>query len=335
MSTLGTTALTLTDWMKRIDPDGQIRESAFADLLFEENEILEDMLLKEGNLPTGHQGTIITGYPSSTWRKFNYGVAQSKGQTVQVTDTCGMLEQYGEVDEDLAALNGNTNEFMLSENRMHISSINKDLATALFYSDTDADPEKILGFAPRYYDVLSSTNYGTNNVINMGGTGSDLASMWLICWGENTIHGIFPKGSKAGLRVDNLGIETKTLADGSMLRVHRMHYQWKIGLHVKNWKYAVRIANIESAISATGSTTNGLAAANLMLWAKNKIPNLKGVRPVFYCNGDIKTQFDILAMNKTNCFYTKDDPFGQPVTYFFGIPIKRCDALLSTESALA
>ena len=54
MATLSTTQLTLADWAKRIDPEGKV-ETKIAEILNQTNEILEDAVFIEGNLPTGHR----------------------------------------------------------------------------------------------------------------------------------------------------------------------------------------------------------------------------------------------------------------------------------------
>src|SRR3546814_20593769 len=66
---------------KRQDPDGSV--SASAELLSQDNEILEDMPYVEGNLTTGHRATIRTGLPTATWRKLNAGIPTSKSRTNQ------------------------------------------------------------------------------------------------------------------------------------------------------------------------------------------------------------------------------------------------------------
>ena len=49
MATLSSTALTLADWAKRVDDD--YKTAAIVELLSQSNEILDDMLIVEGNLP--------------------------------------------------------------------------------------------------------------------------------------------------------------------------------------------------------------------------------------------------------------------------------------------
>jgi hypothetical protein len=334
MATIGTPALTLVDWGKRIDPNGSVAK--ITELLAETNEILDDMPWVEGNLPTGHRTTVRTSLPAATWRKLNYGVQPTKSLTAQVDDTCGMLEAYAEVDKSLADLNGNTAEFRLTEDRAFLEAMNQEFCDILIYGDTDVTPEKFLGLTPRYYDLITSTN---NNVFSAGGSGSstDLSSIWLVVWGPNTVHGIFPKGSKAGISSQDLGEQTlyDSASPAGRYQGYRTHYKWDCGLCVRDWRYIVRISNIEVAIATTGFTSNSLTSVNLLLQALNRIPSLKMGKPVFYCNREIKTQFDILASNKSNSFYMKESPFGQMVTHFMGVPIKRVDSILSTEATVS
>ena len=51
MSALAASHPTLLDLAKRLDPDGKI--DVIAEILTQENPILEDMNFVEGNLPTG------------------------------------------------------------------------------------------------------------------------------------------------------------------------------------------------------------------------------------------------------------------------------------------
>ena len=113
MATLSNSNLTLADWAKRTDPDGRI--PVIAELLSQSNEILEDCVFKEGNLPTGERVVIRTGLPTVYWRALNQGIPSTKSTTAQVDEACGMLEARSEVDKDLAMLNGNTAQFRLSE----------------------------------------------------------------------------------------------------------------------------------------------------------------------------------------------------------------------------
>lgn len=319
------TAKTLAEWAQMLDPDGSI--ATIAEVMNQTNEILDDALYVEGNLPTGHRTTVRSDVPSGTWRKLNYGVTPTKSKTVQVTDTTGMLEQYSEVDKDLADLNGNSAEFRLAEDRPFIEGMNQDLATTLFYGDTGTHPERFLGLSPRY-DALGSPSKPGNNyldqVISAGGS-ADLTSIWLVVWGENTVHMVFPKGSKAGLMHQDLGEQTLFDSDGGRYQGYRAHYQMKVGMVVRDWRYIVRIANVDFDATFDYKT---------LITAMNTVPNLAMGRARIYMNRNIKNQVDIAAAEKSNAALKITEVFGRPVTTFWGVPIRQCDALLNTETAL-
>jgi hypothetical protein len=146
MANIGILNPTITDVAKRLDPNGKVDK--IVEMLMQTNEILEDMVVIEGNLPTGHKTTIRSGLPEAAWRMLNYGVQPSKSRTTQITDTCGMLESYAEIDKDLADLNGNTAAFRLSEDRAFLEAMNLQQASTLFYGDTTKNPERFFGIGP-------------------------------------------------------------------------------------------------------------------------------------------------------------------------------------------
>jgi len=329
MPASATTHPTLIDLVKRQDPDGNI--AAIAEILHETNEILQDMVWVEGNLPTGHRTTTRTGIPAPTWRKLHGGVQPTKSTTAQVTDNTGMLEAYAEVDKALADLNGNTAEFRLSEDTAHIEGMNQEMADTVFYGNEGSEPEAFTGFAPRFND-LSANN--AENIIDGAGTGSDNASIWLIVWGPNTCHGIVPKGSVGGLQMTDKGQVTIEDVDGNggRMEAYRTHYRWDAGLTVRDWRYIVRVANIDkSALTTTAAT--GADLPNLMFEAIERLPNISMGRAAFYMNRTVLTKLRQQHTNKvSNSTLTMENLGGTPVTSFHGIPIRRVDALAADEA---
>lgn len=328
MGTLAVTALTFADWAKRLDPDGSV--DMIAELLTEKNEILEDMLFVEGNLPTGHRTTVRTGLPTVAWRLLNYGVAPTKSTTAQVDDQCGMLEGYAEVDKALADLNGNAASFRATEDVAFLSAMNNEMATRLFYGNAGADAARINGLAMRY-SSLSAANAA--NIVNASGSGSDNTSVWVVAWGPTTAFGIFPKGSQAGWQHKDLG--EVTLDDSATptgrYQGYRTHYKWDIGLTVRDWRYASRIANIDVSDLAAGSVD----IASLLIDALNALPDLNSGRMAIYANKTVKTALDKWAMQKSNVMLTIDTASGKPVTRFWGVPIRRCDAIITSEAVVS
>ena len=338
MATLPTTNLTLADWAKRVDPNGSV--PVIAELLSQTNEILEDAVFKEGNLPTGERVVIRTGLPTVYWRALNQGIPNSKSTTAQVDEACGILEARSEVDKDLAMLNGNTAQFRLSEDAAFLEAMNQTQAETLFYGNPATEPKSYLGLSARY-GVLSGGN--SQNIIAAGGTGADNTSVWLVCWGDNTVYCPFPKGSKAGLIHEDLGEQTVYNGDNRMQAL-ATRYQWKNGLVVKDWRYVVRICNIDvsdlSTTSASQATSAGSNLIKLMTRALYRIPNMRMGRCAFYMNRTVHAGLSNLALDKSNAVLAVNDglsQFGQPSTWlsFLGVPLRKTDRLLNTEGLVS
>ncbi len=332
MTTLAATHPTLLDVTKRLDPNGKIDK--VAELLNQTNEILDDAVWIEGNLPTGHKSTIRTGLPAPTWRKLYGGVQPTKSTTAQVTDTCGMLEAYAEVDKALADLNGNTAAFRMSEDMAHIEGMNQELSSSIFYANEATAPEEITGFAPRFNDQSAANG---DNIITSAATpdSTDNTSIWLIVWGPNTAHMIYPQGSQAGLQMEDKGQVTIENVDGNGGRMegYRTHYRWDCGLCVRDWRYVVRI-NIDQEDLVFNAAT-GPNVIDLMTQALELVPNLSMGRPAFYMNRNVRSILRRQIVNKvTNSSLTMEDIAGKKVVTFDGVPVRRVDALTNTESGI-
>ena len=339
MATLTSNNLTLADWAKRTDPEGRV--PVIAELLSQSNEILEDCVFKEGNLPTGERVVIRTGLPAVYWRALNQGIPNSRSTTAQVDEACGILEARSEVDKDLAMLNGNTAQFRLSEDVAFLEAMNQTQATTMFYGNPAIEPKSFLGLAARYSATPASTGIG-QNIIEGGGTGSDNTSVYLVVWGDNTVYCPFPKGSTAGLMHEDLG--EQTVYDGNnRLQAYATRYQWKNGLVVKDWRYVVRIANIDASDMSNASNTQASSTATqlikLMTRALYRIPNMAMGRAAFYMNRTVHGGLSIQAMDRAQNVLSVQQglsQFGTPYSWlsFLGVPCRRVDALINAEARL-
>lgn len=330
MALLGTKAVTLTDWAKRQDPNGKI--ARIIEMLMQVNEILDDIPFMEGNLPTGHRTTIRTGLPTVYFRLINQGVPTSKSLTAQVDEQTATLEAYAEVDVKLAELNGETGEFRASEAMSFIEAMNIKAAATIFYGNQSVSPEQFTGLAVRYSDLTAAN---AQNILDAGGTGSDNTSIFLVGWGEQCVTGIFPKGSSVGLKHTDKGqvtIENAGGVAGNRMEAFREHYTWDLGICVRDWRYCVRICNID--VSNLVAKTSAADLVELMIKATHRIPNKAACRPVFYVNRTVFEYLDIQRRDDVQVGgqlkYEEVD--GKVIPTFRGIPVKICDALLETES---
>lgn len=336
MSTIGTLK-TLLDWSKEVDPDGTT--SVVAELLSQNNGIVRTALFQQGNLPTGHRITQRTGLPASYWRLMNQGTPPTKATTAQVDEQCGTLTSRSEIDKKIVELNGNTANYRLSQTRAHMESMNQEFAGTMLYG-TASNPEEFIGLAPRYNSLSGSI---ADNILSAGGS-TNLTSIYLVGWGENTIYGIFPKGSKAGLMHENLGLIDAFDSNNNRFRAYADSFEWDGGLAVEDWRYGVRICNIDTVALAAGTGTQAPTAATavikLMSRAIDRLQSMVGIDPRFYVNRTVASLLRVAALDKSNNAVTIEpaiNQFGQSIfeTKFLGIPVEIEDQITNSETAVA
>ena len=325
---------TLADLTSRMKQDGKI-DTDIIEILNETNEMLDDITWQEATGVTENVTTVRAGLPEVAWRRLNYGVMPSKSKTKQISDTIGMLEAYAECDKKLVMLHDNKAAFRLSENRAFLESMNQEFQRALLFGDIKDDPAKIMGLTPRFStgDITKAEN--AINVIDAGGTGDHLTSMWLVCWSPLTAFCTYPKGLPAGLRDEDLGEVTLHDENGGMYQGFRSHYEWNVGLVVRDWRYIVRIANIDVKSLKNDPTTGDCILADHMIDAIESLPNIRVGRPAFYCNKTISAFLRKQIRNGKNVNITQGEIAGRKCTQFDGIPIRRVDALVPGEEHVA
>lgn len=325
---------TLADVTSRSTKDGKI-DTEIVEMLNETNEMLNDITFVEATGVTENITTVRTGLPQVAWRRLNYGVPTGKSKTAQVSDSIGMLEAYAEVDKKLVDINSNKEAFRITENRAFIESMNQEFQRALLFGDITTDPAKIMGLAPRYAtgDVTKAEN--AINVIDCGGTGANLTSMWLVCWSPLTAFCTYPKGLPGGLKNTDLGEVTLDDANGNHYQGYRSHYEWNVGFVLRDWRYVVRLANIDVKSLKNDPQTGDCILADKMIEALETLPNQSIGRPAFYCNKTVSAFLRKQIRNGKNVNITMEQIAGKKVTTFDGVPIRRVDALTPGEAHVA
>lgn len=332
MSTLAATHPTLLDLTSRLDKNGNV--VPVIEMLAQQNQILEDAVWIEANELTGHTTSVRTGIPEPTFRKLYGGVQPSKSTSVKVREGLGMLENYAEVDRALADLNGNSASWRLSEESAFVEGFGQKLSRYMIYGNEATEPEGFTGLAPRFNDQSAING---ENIITSAATpdGTDNTSVWLVVWGPNTVHMIYPKGSKAGLQITDKGPVTIENVDGAggRMEAYRTHYKWDAGMVVRDWRYVVRINfDLEDMVK---DASTGPDLTDLMVQALEMIPNLGSGRAAFYMNRTTRTWLRRQMTNKTkNSTLTVDNMAGKMVLNFDGVPCRRVDQILSTESGI-
>ena len=321
--------LTLKDLRATLMPDDKIVTS-YSQLLTQENDILDDFPMTAGNQLTGDMHFKRTAMPTAQIRRINQGFTSSKGGKEAVTDTCVEIVSRMTVDMKELDLSPSPEQYLLSESKPHIEVINQDVVASLFYG---TDPEGIKGFATR----LNKLSH--KQVVNAGGTGNNLASIYIIKWDNDEVTGIYPKNSKAGLDVFMKENEYVSDKDGNSFRAHITEWSWTVGLKVRDDRYIARLCNIDRDVLLGEGDTATQARRELfnkIIMTKNKIYHVEKGRVVMYADPDIFTILEIAANEKANMAlgYT-DIREDRRVLSFMGIPIKRNDAQTIAEKKVA
>jgi hypothetical protein len=251
MSALGTGLPTLLDLAKRTDPNGKVA-AGLIEILAQTNEMLQEMPFKECNDGTTHLTTLRTEMPAVYWATINAATNFSKSTTGQIREATGFLRSWSGVDKTLADLSGDVSGFRLSEAKAFIEAMNQEAQATVIYGNQGAAPTEFNGLAIRYNALSTATSAAAANVINAAGTEdspSDLTSIWLVSWGEETVHGLYPRGTQAGLKHEDRGLQliqsSTTLGAMAALDMYVDKFEWHLGLALRDWRSAGRVANID------------------------------------------------------------------------------------------
>lgn len=342
--------ITLADYRKRFGGEDGIAE--VAETLNESNEVMQDIVYKEGNMDNGDRQTYRLSLPDVYEKVFNKGTKASKSSVGTVEETCALIEARAEVDVDLAELNGQAPQLRAQEDKAFIEAIAQKETYLYFKGNTD-NGNMFDGFERRYNTLNQSKDLRATNVIdasNKAGAsalkGKKLSSIWLIGWGDD-VYSPYPKGSKMGLRVEDKGAIFLPDEEGNVNEVYTTMYKKSVGLMVKDWRKVVRICNIDVDMLRTNQGVGnpdlqkqGWNLITLMLDAITKLPADAKGNFKFYMNRDVFASLNSLSLRSdTNVIEWKKatDAFGKNGSWanFQGIPMRRVDQLTNDEAIVS
>ena len=194
----------------------------------------------------------------------------------------------------------------------------------------------------------SGTPAGATSLdIQLQGAGN--ASIWMIGWGDSTAYGIYPKGSKGGLVFEDKG-DVVPGFDSSQNRFEAFTsmFQWQLGLVVEDWRYTVRLCNIDTTtagllgptppdlfailaravvrLPTAGRTVSGIVKTD----APDKMA--PAIRLKMYTDRTVRAALDVQAIRDKNVLLSPTDYAGRPIVNWRNIPIGVQDSMLNTES---
>jgi hypothetical protein len=340
MSTIGNTFVGIIDYYKRTDRAGAMLP--IVEALHQLNPLMQDAYVEECNNGTNHRSAIRTGLGAVAWGKIYQGILQSKSTTMQVEDTTGFVERLATLDTRLLDQVKNPGALRMQEASAALEAISQDVQSNFFYADSATTPERFKGLAARY-NAISGGGAAAAQIVDAGGTGSDNMSVWGVGWGAGATSLIYPEGSKAGIVRQDKGEQRTLDANNMPYFVKEEYFAQHIGVKVADWRFNVRIANIDASDLLTGTTDPykflRLAYYKMQERRNTRMKNggmVAGVKPVFYANRDFLQALDAKATNggSSDNFVrmTPDEVSGKEVMTYRGIPIRETDALISAEA---
>lgn len=326
---------TLVDLVKMMDPANG-RLIFVANTLARKNPIVREVPIMEANQILSHVGNRMSQLPTVQKRAINDGVPKSAHKEIPVTAPMSLFETMSQIDEEILRLAGaNAGAVRERKDAAFIEAMAQSVADEIIYGSIGDDVLGFNGLATMFnlstdYPNADSTWY--YNVQLGGGSGSDTTSIWVVEWGAEKAHLIYPKGTQGGLEIDDLGKQLVSGVTASTQFVAFVtQFKWRCGLFVQDERCVQRIANIETA-GAVNTFDD-----DMLITALNRTPDM-GENPStrIYVNRTTRTQMDIRVKDKNNVNYVNlADAFGKPVLYFRGVPVQVCDGILNTETAIA
>ena len=329
--------------------NGAGEQMTIAEMLSQSIVIQDDCPYVEANEVAGHEFAFRTSMPTGVWRQINQGVPYGKSTTDKARVDLATLEDFSQVDRLAAEISGDVDGFRESEDVAFLEGMGQTIEQTTWYGNNVANPAEFNGFSTFYNTVSTATAQDAAALIDGGGTGSSNLSIWLLGWAPGKTYMLYPRGSKAGLHMEDLS-DTMSGYDslGNPFRAYTSWFRHLIGLCVQDWRYNARIPNIDvtnaglagpNAIDLFATIRQMLLLPPNMTKATSGITKIDsprdpgtGVRFVMYTNRTGRHWMDVQAMRDRNVLLSLTDYAGQPTEGINGIPIKISDQLTINEA---
>ena len=335
MAGIGATYVDLLDIEKQKNPDGSI--AVVLEQLMELNPMLQDAIAVQCNNGTTHRHSIRTGLPSVAWGKLYQGIPQSKSTYAQVDDATGFVEAMSTIDKRVLDISGNPAAIRMNEARGFLEAVAQEVQSTMIYGNSNSAPEEFMGLAPRFN---STTAANGNQIIDGASADTDNTSIWFVTWAEHACHTIYPGGTMAGIEREDKGEQRVLDASGNPYYVMEELFRQHVGICVKDWRYVVRIANIDVSQMQAGAV-DMFALLRKAYWQLENRRHPRGGKICIYANSDVCEALDAQATptintsattTSGNIRYMPSEVEGKEIMTYRGIPIRETDAILNTEA---
>jgi hypothetical protein len=329
------TRYNLVSSLKLVDPKGALIEPMKT--CTESNPLLQDLPIIQSNGINSHEDSRETSIPKPQIIKIGDGHDASVSTWDNFKETISLFVDRIDVPKHVLDMMPNKDRYLASREDAHFRGFGQGVINHILYGSSVADPEKFDGLDVRYKtpDSTDPTNPSSASADAFvfdagGGTGSDTCSIWLLQPAIDKLFGITPVNDpQMGIKIEDVGYVYDTAENSKQRRIKRKELEWKLGLCVKDMRACARIRNIKSSIS---NLNTGIIS--LIYQARNEV--FRGPEPVImYVPRRMMTHFHIMAENKQNVIYDRNNIYDVPMYRFGDMMIRQQDAQLITETGVA
>jgi hypothetical protein len=331
MATLGANNLSISDIVRRTGPDGAF--VPIAEMLSELNSLSTDCAWFEGELPAGHMSTVRDSLPTFATLQPNGVGSASKSTTTQTLESSEVIDSWIDAHDEVIKYGGNASAAIASEMPSYVESAMQTINDRIIYGNDTTTPGQLRGLAVRY-NATSGTNGRSVILGGAAGGQTDCMSIYLIEHGQGKFAMWYPKGSKAGLDIEDFGRIPVTTSSGLAVR-YQVHYKQSFGMGLDDWRSVARIANVDSSLLVAGTGADLPFRMNQATHCMMR--GMSSGRKAFYMNRtgflylDDQCRNDVQAGGQLGYVTVA----GQEMNAWRGIPINIFDTLTQAETAIS
>lgn len=186
---------TMSDLAGRLNPESP--EAYAACWIIDESELLRDVTWLKDKSSLRPFSTLL--------RTTRSGASSlSHRQPADRREMLETLETIAVVDKQLAELNRNDAAWRAGEELPYLEAVSHDFERALFCGTMPRATERFYGLSGRYATLNARKADTAPNVIDAGGRGKNLTSIWLVGWSPRTCYCFYPKNTATGLRIEDI-----------------------------------------------------------------------------------------------------------------------------------
>lgn len=317
----------LFDVQKLKAPKGGALE--ITNTLIEQNDLMADLMALPSNGGLFHSGVRISSLPSGSLVNVGGTWGASKAERTPFVEALATIRDSWECPVDVLQTEGKeiSQALVVDERASHIEGNSQSWVNLIIEGPTTPAQNAIVGLMGRapWNAVDSEFTW------DVGGSGSDLRSAWLMCPGAPRVHLIYnPAHPTVGIEFKDTtnkphGTYKVDPLDSTKHNYWVIHeYMIQEGIVIRDQRSVKRLANIPCGASDYSGAEAIVAAIKASL--KH---NINARKPWFlYCDADLYTQL-VLAGNDKLKVHTSDKNIYSTSLPMIGtnIIIRRLDAL--------